>query len=177
MVINDHHRPPAFGRRSDPVPPTKPSFNDQDVDQWMFPRKKKRSHPRPTSPSSERIRVPSNSVHKDLQKISTSEFIINFPPDSSTKDLWKQCEQWGRVSDVYIAQRLSKSGRKFGFVRFLAVKDTKKLIENLRNIWMESYHIFADYVRDTHQAGSLSKQTGNPPSVKHTATTVKKHEC
>ncbi|GJR39770.1 RNA-directed DNA polymerase, eukaryota [Tanacetum coccineum] len=61
----------------------------------------------------------------------------------SSKDLWKLCDRQGVVADVYIARKLSKSGRRFGFVRFIKNPDQANLLEDLNKIWIGSHHLFA----------------------------------
>ncbi|GJX17368.1 RNA-directed DNA polymerase, eukaryota [Tanacetum coccineum] len=60
---------------------------------------------------------------KNLHHISITIFVTNFPTTVSSKDLWKLCDRQGVVADVYIARKLSKSGRRFGFVRFIKNPD------------------------------------------------------
>ncbi|GJX29134.1 RNA-directed DNA polymerase, eukaryota, reverse transcriptase zinc-binding domain protein [Tanacetum coccineum] len=45
------------------------------------------------------------SNEDDVHKISTSIFVTNFPDQFSTKDLWKACSQYGRVTDAFIPNR------------------------------------------------------------------------
>ncbi|KAK9064848.1 hypothetical protein SSX86_016230 [Deinandra increscens subsp. villosa] len=136
-----------------------PSFHNNDLDEWMFPKRKHRSQPSSKNMIPDRKERPhTNPNFHDLQKVSTSVFITNFPPDTSSQELWKYCDQWGRVSDVYISSRRTKSGRKFGFVRFVGVKDMKNLINNLRTIWIGSCHVFADEVRENFKP----RQTARP---------------
>ncbi|KAK9056783.1 hypothetical protein SSX86_024146 [Deinandra increscens subsp. villosa] len=124
-----------------------PSFNDVDHDVWMFPKKKDRN-PKHFSQQSGPSRVSNSGDHAVLKKILVSIFLTNFPPSASTQDLWNECNNWGPVSDVYIAAKLSKLGRRFGFVRYIAPIDVDKLIGNLRTVWMGLYHLYADIVRD-----------------------------
>ncbi|GJT94795.1 RNA-directed DNA polymerase, eukaryota, reverse transcriptase zinc-binding domain protein [Tanacetum coccineum] len=46
----------------------------------------------------------------EVQKISTSIFVTNFPDQFYAKDLWKVCNQYGNVVDAFIPNRRSKSG-------------------------------------------------------------------
>ncbi|KAK9063023.1 hypothetical protein SSX86_016893 [Deinandra increscens subsp. villosa] len=139
----------------------KQSFHDNDLDEWMFPKRKHRSQPSSKNMIPDRKeRLHTNPNYHDLKKVSTSVFITNFPPDTSTQELWKYYDQWGRVSDVYISSRRTKLGRKFGFVRFVGVKDIKKLIINLRTIWIGSYHVFADEVRE-----NIKPRESAPPII------------
>nr|GEY02478.1 hypothetical protein [Tanacetum cinerariifolium] len=60
-----------------------------------------------------------NSYENQTQKISKSVFVTNFPEDSTTRDLWKVCSDYGMVVDVFIPFKRSKSGKRFAFVRFI----------------------------------------------------------
>ncbi|KAK9058221.1 hypothetical protein SSX86_023061 [Deinandra increscens subsp. villosa] len=167
--MSGRHRPSTSGSRPDKS--TRPSFHDTNVDQWFFPSKAKRPIQRNSSPTPEQKKPPIHQNYKDLQKVSSSVFITNFPPDSSPNEIRKHCEVWGKISDVYISQRLSKSGRKFGFVRFIGVKDIKELIERLRTIWIGSYHLYADQVKSP--SNPSSSQPSDRNSGKRVVETVK----
>ncbi|KAK9058049.1 hypothetical protein SSX86_022889 [Deinandra increscens subsp. villosa] len=88
-----------------------------------------------------------NQNHHDLRSVSTSFYICNFNPSLSTSDLWKRCERWGTVTDVYIAKHLSRAGHRFAFVRFKKVDDIDAMLMNLRSMWFGTYHVFADVAR------------------------------
>nr|GEW53024.1 nucleotide-binding alpha-beta plait domain-containing protein [Tanacetum cinerariifolium] len=59
-----------------------------------------------------------NTKEDDLAKISISVYITNFPDSCSAKDLFQTCKAYGHVVDSYIPFKRSKSGKRFGFVRF-----------------------------------------------------------
>nr|GFB65323.1 hypothetical protein [Tanacetum cinerariifolium] len=63
--------------------------------------------------------------------IARSIFVINFPDSTSSKDLWKLCQSYGTVVDVYIPNRRSKAGKRFAFVRFIKVDNVDRLVGNL----------------------------------------------
>nr|GEW89565.1 hypothetical protein [Tanacetum cinerariifolium] len=44
----------------------------------------------------------------DVLNISTSFFVTNFPEQTTTKELWRLCKQYGNVFDVFIPNRRSK---------------------------------------------------------------------
>nr|GFA24265.1 nucleotide-binding alpha-beta plait domain-containing protein [Tanacetum cinerariifolium] len=71
------------------------------------------------------------SKEDDVQKISSSVFVTNFPEQFSAKDLWNTCKVYGHVVDTYIPDRRSKIGKRFGFVHFINVFDTERLVNNL----------------------------------------------
>ncbi|KAL4567727.1 hypothetical protein LXL04_023319 [Taraxacum kok-saghyz] len=76
-----------------------------------------------------------------------SFYVTNFPGIFTVKDLWNLCSKHGRVSEVYIGQKLSKLGKRFAFVRFFKGQNTVLLEERLRSLWIGSYHLFARYAR------------------------------
>nr|GEY52275.1 hypothetical protein [Tanacetum cinerariifolium] len=80
------------------------------------------------------------AVHKSYSSI----FVSNIPWKATVQDLWDSCNQWGVVIDVYIAAKRSKSGHRFGFVRFKNVNDINLLVSNLRVTWMGGFHLFSD---------------------------------
>nr|GEY86507.1 RNA-directed DNA polymerase, eukaryota [Tanacetum cinerariifolium] len=45
-----------------------------------------------------------------VHQILTSIYVTNFPEQFSFRDLWKKCQEYGRVIDVYIPNRRTKSG-------------------------------------------------------------------
>nr|GEZ58856.1 probable LRR receptor-like serine/threonine-protein kinase At3g47570 [Tanacetum cinerariifolium] len=56
-------------------------------------------------------RLPSNllrSNQDDVLNISTSFFVTNFPEQTTTKELWRLCKQYGNVIDVFIPNMRSK---------------------------------------------------------------------
>nr|GEW13215.1 RNA-directed DNA polymerase, eukaryota, reverse transcriptase zinc-binding domain protein [Tanacetum cinerariifolium] len=44
-----------------------------------------------------------------VHQILTSIYVTNFPEQFSFRDLWKKCQEYGRVIDVYIPNRRTKS--------------------------------------------------------------------
>nr|GEV75048.1 UvrD-like helicase, ATP-binding domain, P-loop containing nucleoside triphosphate hydrolase [Tanacetum cinerariifolium] len=71
------------------------------------------------------------SKEDDVQQISTSVFVTNFPDQFSAKDLWNTCKQYGSVVDAFIPNRKSKAGKRFGFGRFIKTFDVDRLVNNL----------------------------------------------
>ncbi|GJV99558.1 RNA-directed DNA polymerase, eukaryota, reverse transcriptase zinc-binding domain protein [Tanacetum coccineum] len=76
------------------------------------------------------------SKEEEVQKISTSIFVTNFPDHAKAKDLWNVCKQYGQVVDAFIPDRKSKAGKRYGFVRFIRVYDVDRLVSNLCTLWM-----------------------------------------
>nr|GEX71343.1 RNA-directed DNA polymerase, eukaryota, reverse transcriptase zinc-binding domain protein [Tanacetum cinerariifolium] len=86
---------------------------------------------------------PTNPNFNNLQGVTSTIYITNFPPSTGSKDLWNHCSKHGTFVDVYIARKLSKVGRKFAFVRFLKIKNNESLVNDLNKIWIGSYHLYA----------------------------------
>ncbi|GKE18983.1 RNA-directed DNA polymerase, eukaryota, partial [Tanacetum coccineum] len=84
---------------------------------------------------------------REEHKSFSSIFVSNIPWNASVQDLWDICNKWGVVIDVYIAAKRSKSGHRFGFVRFINVNDINQLVSNLRTVWMGGFHLFADVAK------------------------------
>ncbi|GJZ69812.1 RNA-directed DNA polymerase, eukaryota [Tanacetum coccineum] len=94
------------------------------------------------------IRGPYSHRSKEdhVTQISKSIFVTNFPKNFVTRDLWKLCEGYGKVVDVYIPNRKSKAGKRFAFVCFIRVEDIDRLIGNLCTIWIGRLHLHANIV-------------------------------
>ncbi|GKD09980.1 RNA-directed DNA polymerase, eukaryota, nucleotide-binding alpha-beta plait domain protein, partial [Tanacetum coccineum] len=52
-------------------------------------------------------------------RISKSVFVSNFPDGCTAKDLWRVCNDYGTVVDVFIPIKKSKAEKRFAFVRFI----------------------------------------------------------
>ncbi|GKA71272.1 RNA-directed DNA polymerase, eukaryota [Tanacetum coccineum] len=52
------------------------------------------------------------SKEDEVSKISTSIFVTNFSDQTTAKDLWIACKQYGNVVDSYIPNRRSKAGKR-----------------------------------------------------------------
>nr|GEZ17282.1 RNA-directed DNA polymerase, eukaryota [Tanacetum cinerariifolium] len=86
--------------------------------------------------------------NEDLtKKISHSIFVTNFPDSVTSRDLWRECNAYGTVVDVFIPVKKSKLGKRFAFVRFIKVFNLDRLVQNLSTIWIGRHHLFANKVR------------------------------
>nr|GEY43012.1 RNA-directed DNA polymerase, eukaryota [Tanacetum cinerariifolium] len=79
-------------------------------------------------------------------RISKSVFVSSFPDGCTAKDLWKVCNDYGTVVDVFIPNKKSKVGKRFAFVRFIKAINLDRLIENLNTIWIGRFYLFANSV-------------------------------
>ncbi|GJV30473.1 RNA-directed DNA polymerase, eukaryota [Tanacetum coccineum] len=96
--------------------------------------------------------------HEAIDKVSVSYYITNLPQDIPTREIWNRCASIGTIVDVYVAQKLSKMGRRFGFVRFIKVKDTKEVEKRLCDIWFGNYHVFASVARVKRKESNMNRQ-------------------
>nr|GEW08433.1 RNA-directed DNA polymerase, eukaryota [Tanacetum cinerariifolium] len=87
------------------------------------------------------------SKEDDVNRISTSVFVTNFPESFTAKDLFHTCKQHGHVVDSFIPTKRSKDGKRFGFVRFINVFSLDRLVSNLCTIWIGRLKIHANVAR------------------------------
>ncbi|GJW70810.1 nucleotide-binding alpha-beta plait domain-containing protein, partial [Tanacetum coccineum] len=81
------------------------------------------------------------SKEDEVQKISISIFVTNFPDSFNAIDLWRVCNQYGNVVYTFIPDRRSKSDKRFGFVRFIKIVNVERLVTNLCTIWVRSFRL------------------------------------
>ncbi|KAL4568860.1 hypothetical protein LXL04_024477 [Taraxacum kok-saghyz] len=105
------------------------------VNDWQQVRRKHNQYQRSNDDGEIRVRGSGES--------SLSFYVTNLPKDIKTNELWNWCATLGTVVDVYIAQKLSKMGRRFGFVRF--IKNLK--LDYVTCMWFGNYHVFASIAR------------------------------
>jgi len=63
-------------------------------------------------------------------------FFSNFPNGYGELDMTKVFQKWATVKEVFISRRPNKWGRRFGFVRFLDVKNVVRLEGDLDRIYI-----------------------------------------
>lgn len=78
----------------------------------------------------------------NVDRISVPFYFTSFHDDIDSKRLWTICDKYGVVSDVYMACKFSKLGKKFSFVGFIKVVDQRALESKLREIWIGKFHLF-----------------------------------
>ncbi|PWA92736.1 hypothetical protein CTI12_AA022410 [Artemisia annua] len=82
-----------------------------------------------------------NPYHSDVDKVATSFYVTNFPDSIDARGLWNTCTPYGRLVDALIANKRSKAGKRFGFIRYLGVIDASNFVRSLSNIWVGNYHL------------------------------------
>ncbi|GKB12472.1 nucleotide-binding alpha-beta plait domain-containing protein, partial [Tanacetum coccineum] len=102
------------------------------------------------------------SKKDDVNRISTSIFVTNFPQSFTAKDLFHVCKQYDHVVDSYIPDKKTKAGKRFGFVRFINIFNVERLVSNLCTIWVDRFKLHANTAR--YQRPPLNKN--GPQEVK-----------
>ncbi|GKB72964.1 nucleotide-binding alpha-beta plait domain-containing protein [Tanacetum coccineum] len=82
-----------------------------------------------------------------VHQVSTSIYVTNFPNHFSYRDLWRACDDYEKVIDVFIPNKRSKYGNRYGFVRFIKIGDIDRLVKNLCTIWFGRMRLHANVVR------------------------------
>ncbi|GKV49208.1 hypothetical protein SLEP1_g55970 [Rubroshorea leprosula] len=94
-----------------------------------------------------------------LFKQATPYFFTNFPEEWCYADMWGTFLKYGRVFDIYYPNRKSRNGGRFGFVRFLDVKDKRELERQLDQIWVGDRKLWVNYPR--YENSQNQKQGGD----------------
>ncbi|GKV48207.1 hypothetical protein SLEP1_g55033 [Rubroshorea leprosula] len=84
---------------------------------------------------------------KGLCKQAIPYFFTNFPEEWSYADMWRTFLKFGRVYDIYSPNKKSRSGGRFGFVRFLNVNDKRELERQLDQIWIGDQKLWVNIPR------------------------------
>ncbi|KAJ0734230.1 putative RNA recognition motif domain, nucleotide-binding alpha-beta plait domain superfamily [Helianthus annuus] len=69
-------------------------------------------------------------------------FVSNLPERCSSSDLKEILTYYGYIQGVYIARKLDRLGKRFGFASFKVTRNRTDLEENLRDVWIGSYKLF-----------------------------------
>nr|GEV95249.1 hybrid signal transduction histidine kinase M [Tanacetum cinerariifolium] len=104
-----------------------------------------------------------NPYQKDMERIATSFYVLNFPETLDGNGLWNACATYGRIVDAFIANKRSKRGKRFGFIRFLGIKDAHDFVRSLSNIWVDSFHLYVSVAHFQGGNASASQPTNRIP--------------
>ncbi|GJV26823.1 nucleotide-binding alpha-beta plait domain-containing protein [Tanacetum coccineum] len=101
----------------------------------------------------------------DVDRISTSVYVTNFPDNVSAKELFLACKQYGHVVDSYIPVKKSKYGKRFGFVKFINVFSEERLVNNLCTVWIGRVRLHANIARFQRPNGKNIGEGNKKPNV------------
>ncbi|GKV41862.1 hypothetical protein SLEP1_g49342 [Rubroshorea leprosula] len=105
-----------------------------------------------------RSRQKGDSYDWGLYKQATAYFFTNFPEDWSYEEMWRTFKNYGRVYAIYSPNRKNRNGKRFGFVRFLDVKDMRELERNLDQIWIGGRKLWVNLPR--YEEGKMENVGG-----------------
>ena len=97
---------------------------------------------------------------------ATTFFFSNFPNGYGELDMHKIFQKWARVKEVFIARRLNKWGRRFGFVRFFEVGNATRLEKELDQIFIGNVKLHVNIPRYRRLVPE-SRVYKFPPGVPH----------
>ncbi|GKV32990.1 hypothetical protein SLEP1_g41549 [Rubroshorea leprosula] len=78
---------------------------------------------------------------------TTAFFFTNFPEDWRQENMWQTFCKYGRVLDIYSPMRKNKMGSRFGFVRYLDVRNERELEIQLDQIRVGSFKLWVNRPR------------------------------
>nr|GEX42617.1 transposase, mutator type [Tanacetum cinerariifolium] len=106
-----------------------------------------------------------NQFHKEVEKIASSFYITNFPDYVDAKRLWVECQSYRRIVYALLANKRSKAGKRFGFIRFLGRKRMKGFLRIMGTSRIESEYISDDESLHGAKNKSVGSQHGEDDLV------------
>ncbi|GAB4831246.1 hypothetical protein Ancab_005259 [Ancistrocladus abbreviatus] len=70
-----------------------------------------------------------------------SIFFTNYLKDWSMMSMWKVFWRHGRVIDIFCPSKADRSGKRFGFVRYIEVNNIIELVQSLDGVWIGSFKL------------------------------------
>ncbi|WJX63961.1 hypothetical protein P8452_48790 [Trifolium repens] len=121
---------------------------------YVSPRRKRASR-------ADRGKTDNNKATTTISNGTTTCYVNNLPEDIGEKEVERMFERWGKVVDVYIAKKRNKSGRFFGFVRFVGINDEKWLEGQFKDVWFGSYKAWVNISRFARPYRSTTRKRQN----------------
>ncbi|KAJ0808981.1 putative RNA recognition motif domain, nucleotide-binding alpha-beta plait domain superfamily [Helianthus annuus] len=107
------------------------------------------------------------SLDKSSKGVVTKFFISNLPRGCNPWDVADFVKVFGEVSGVYIARKLDKEGRRFGFVSFTNVANVKEIERALNGTKMGDSKLVANLARFAKEnVGHADRKVGGSLGVK-----------
>ncbi|KAL4591997.1 hypothetical protein LXL04_004975 [Taraxacum kok-saghyz] len=111
------------------------------------------------------------SNQEQLENVTTSIYVANFPSHLTVKELWRICGAYGVVVDVFIGRSKNKQGQMFAFVRFIKVSNVTTLVQDLSNICIGTMRLHANVPK--HPRKAVTRQTRKPVTRQTRGESVK----
>ncbi|KAJ4834708.1 hypothetical protein Tsubulata_007662 [Turnera subulata] len=87
-------------------------------------------------------------IQDDIDKgLIHSLYVENLSPQWKPTDVYRVMSKYGEVVDVYIPKKQSRTGQRFGFVRFQGVRDFQRLLSNVNRVQVEGGMVRANVAR------------------------------
>lgn len=83
--------------------------------------------------------------YRHLDSTTTPFFFSNIPDGALTTDLWR----------MFIPNKLDRWGHRFGFVKFLEVKDEEALGARLEDVWLRNTHLKVNMARFGRESSKM----------------------
>ncbi|CAI9276863.1 unnamed protein product [Lactuca saligna] len=93
-------------------------------------------------------------------------YITNFPNSVQLSDRWRVCGRLGQIINVFISRKLSRMGKRFGFIRFVGVISEDNMIKKLCDVWFGSHKLFASTSHLPKDDSILNKRGGSSNVMK-----------
>ncbi|GKV29208.1 hypothetical protein SLEP1_g38154 [Rubroshorea leprosula] len=94
---------------------------------------------------------------RSIYNQAVAYFFTNFPEDWSHAEMWGTFKKFGRVLAIYSPPRKDRSGKRFGFVRFLDVRNEWELERHLDQIRIGKYKLWVNKAKFSRE-DSMKKQ-------------------
>lgn len=95
---------------------------------------------------------------RDHRNIS-SFYFTRFPEDTTEDELWKIFRRAGDVREVFIPNKRNRTGRRYGFVRFIGVDNVQQLERRLDNIVMGGLKLYVNIPKFERGRGRVQPQS------------------
>nr|KAJ0192747.1 hypothetical protein LSAT_V11C800414330 [Lactuca sativa] len=111
----------------------------------------------------------------DINGKAVTFYVQNFPPDWSEAALWRMFSRYGAVVDVYIAKKLNRFNKIFGFVRFLRIQDSKSFEKRLNEIIIGTQKIEVNVARFERKEHVTRRRNPQVMGGQHADQTMQPH--
>ncbi|GLT31636.1 hypothetical protein SLA2020_063590 [Shorea laevis] len=116
-----------------------------------------------------------------LLKQCVSFHFVNFPEDWGAKQLFffmRKAVKAGRLWDIFIPSKRDKRGCRYGFARYLDVRNIQEMKKELGNIWIGNQRVIfnpaVDWLEDKRRLEAKAAEEARRKSSKRTITTEDK---
>lgn len=92
---------------------------------------------------------------------TTRYFFSNFPERWGAKELWPVFQRYDRVWDVFVSTRRDRTGKRFGFVSFVGVKNPTKLEHELNTIMIGNTKMNVNFPRFDNRSSEKKREGGH----------------